>query len=158
MVLVPPGREVCTRRRGFGDAVEDDGEVLGVVVEAGEVIGLGGIAVPAMLGFVAVFDFAFVRGIRGGLQEVFEQIDGVVEHVIIGAADVDVQLAAEFGTKLVPIALKDRGEIVVLLPVGGDVVVDDARFFVENGLRVAVLADGAVDGLPDVKLFAGAGV
>jgi hypothetical protein len=37
-------------------------------------------------------------------------------------------------------------------------VVDLSGRFVEDGLRIAVLADGSVDGLPDVELFAAAAV
>jgi len=60
-----------------------------VVVQAGKVVRLMGVAVPAVFGAFTVFYFAFVRGIGSGLQEVFDQVDGVVEHVIVGAADED---------------------------------------------------------------------
>ena len=97
-------------------------------------------------------------GICGGLQEIFDQVDGVVEHVVVGAADVDAELAAEFGAERGPVALQDVAEVVVFLPVGGDCGIDVAGFFVENRRGVAVVTDRAVDRLPDVELFAGAAV
>ena len=99
---VAPGGEVGAGARSFGDAVEDFGQILGVVVEAREIVGKIWIAVPAVLGFVAVFNFAVVGRIRGGLEKIFEEIDGVVEHVIVRAADVYVELALKFGAELGP--------------------------------------------------------
>src|SRR5262249_42715260 len=47
-------------------------------------------------------------------------------------------------------------QVVVLAPVGRDVLVDDARRLVPDRLRVAVAAHGREDGLPDVPLVGGA--
>ena len=88
------------------ETVEDDGQIHSVVVQAREVVGLVGIAVPAVFGAFAVFYFAFVRGICGGLQEIFDEVHGVVEHVVVGAAYVDVQFAAEFRAQGGPVALQ----------------------------------------------------
>ncbi len=140
------------------DAVEDHRDVHRVVVEAREIVGFGGVAVPTVFRPVAVFDFAFVGGICGGLEEVFDQIDSVVEHVVVGAAYVDAEFAAEFGAEGGPVALEDVAEVVVFLPVGGDFRIDVAGFLVEDLHGITVGADWAVDGLPDVELFAGARV
>ena len=105
---------------GFGDAVEDFGQVLRVVVEAREIVGQIRVAVPAMFGFVSVFNFAIIGRIRGGLQKIFEQINGVVEHVIVRAAHVDVQLALKLRAEFRPIALENRAKVVMFLPVFGD--------------------------------------
>jgi len=48
----------------------------------------------------------------GCVEEIFHQVDGVVEHVIVGATYVDAQLAAEFGAEGGPVALQDGAEIV----------------------------------------------
>ena len=125
-------------------------------MEAREIVGLGGIAVPAVFGAVAVFYFAFVGRVRGGFQKIFDEVDGVVEHVVVGAAHVDAELAAEFGAERGPVRLQDVAQVVVFLPVGGDFGIDLAGFLVENLHGIAVGADWAVDGLPDVELLAGA--
>jgi len=54
------------------------GQVLRVVVEARQIVGKIRVAVPAMLGFIAVLNFAVIRRVRGGLQKIFEKVDGVV--------------------------------------------------------------------------------
>jgi hypothetical protein len=76
--LVAPGGGVGAGRGGFGDAVEDLGQVHGVVVEAGIGVGEGRIAIPAVFGTVAVFDFAAVGRTFGGLEKIFKKVDGVV--------------------------------------------------------------------------------
>ena len=85
---------------------------------------MGGIAVPAMFGAVAVLYFALVRRVGGGLQKIFDEVDGVVEHVVVGAAHVDAELAAEFWAERGPVALQDVAEVVVFLPIGGDFGID----------------------------------
>ena len=92
------------------------------------------------------------------LQKIFDEIDGVVEHVVVGAAHVDAELAAEFGAERGPVALENVAQVVVFFPVGGDFRIDVAGFLIENLLGITVRADWAVDGLPDVELFAGARV
>src|SRR4029077_1823125 len=43
----------------------------------------------------------------------------------------------------------------MFFPVGGDGRINVARFLVKDWLRVAIGADGAVNSLPNVELFAG---
>ncbi len=76
-------------------------------MEAREIVGQIGVAVPAVFGFIAVFNFAVVGRVRGGLQKIFEKIDGVVQHVIVRAAHVDIQLALQLRAELGPIALEN---------------------------------------------------
>ncbi len=61
-----------------------------MIPETGDVIGEVGVAVPAVFEAVAVFDFA---AIVGGLEEVFHQVDGVVEVEVVHVAAVDMELA-----------------------------------------------------------------
>src|SRR5665213_793060 len=95
--LVAPAGEVGVGWGGFGDAVHDLGKVHLVVVEAGVGVGFGGVTVPAVLGAGAVFDFAVVgdavAGGAGGLEEVFHQVDGVVEETGVVGAGVEAELA-----------------------------------------------------------------
>ena len=58
-----------------------------------------------MLGAIPVFYFAAVRRILGDLQEILEIINGVIEEVGVGTADVDVNLALELRPKGRPVAL-----------------------------------------------------
>ena len=110
-----------------------------------------------MFSAIAVFYFAAVWGIRGGVQNIFEVVDAVVQKIGISAADVNINLAFELWTQRSPIFLQDRAQIVMFLPVCGGGGIDLASFLIEDGLRVAVLAYGPVDGLPDIELLARAG-
>ena len=130
----------------FWDAVHDLRQIHLVVVEAGVGVGFGGVAVPAVLGAGAVLHFAVVgdavAGGAGGLEEVLHQVDGVVEEVGVVGADVEVELALEFGAEGLPVALQDGVEVEVVVPVGGGLVVDGAGLLVEDGDGVAVGALG----------------
>src|SRR5579872_3205960 len=63
--LITPGGEVGSGGGGFFDALQDHRNVHGVVVQAREIVRLGGIAVPAVFGAVAVFYLALVGRVRG---------------------------------------------------------------------------------------------
>jgi hypothetical protein len=65
-----------------------------------------------------------------------------------------VELALEFGAERGPVALEDGGEVVVVAPVGGDFMIDDAGALVPDFGGVTIGADRAEDGLPDVPLLA----
>ena len=119
MALVFPAGQVGSWRGGLLDALHDLWQVHGVVVQAREIVGQRGVAVPAVLGAVAVFHFAFV-GRVAGLQKILQQVDGVVQKIVVGAADVDVELALQLRAQRRPVALEDVAQIVVLFPVGGD--------------------------------------
>src|SRR6185312_14338006 len=82
-----------------------------------------------------------------------------VEEEAVLVADVDAeQLALELGTEGGPIALEDVAEVVVIAPVRGDLVIDDAAGLVEDATRIAVGAERREDRLPDVELLARARV
>src|SRR5262249_33487340 len=91
--LVTPRSEVGAGRRGFGHAVEDLRQVLKVVMKAGEVIGEVGVAIPAVLRAIAVLDLAVVGRILSVLQKILDEVNGVIEEEIVGAAAVNVKLA-----------------------------------------------------------------
>src|ERR1700722_2809208 len=136
---------------GLLNALHDLGQVHGVVAQTRDRVGLVGIAVPAMLGPVAVFHFALVRHpvARGAgfIEKVLHQVNGVVEEVGIGRADVKMELPLELRPKLVPVALEDGIQIIVIVPVGGCLVVDGPGLLIENLRRVAVRAHRAVNRL-----------
>jgi len=91
----------------------------------------------------------------GKPKEVFQKVDRVVEHIIVCAAAINVQLSCQFGAQCSPIPLKNCAQVVMLLPVGGDGGIDFSRLLVEDRLRITVGANGTVYRLPDVELFAG---
>ncbi len=69
-----------------------------------------------------------------------------------------MQLTLQLWSEGDPVALQDRIQIVVGVPIFGRFVVDRAGLLVEDRLRIAVFTDGRIDSLPDVELFAGAPV
>src|SRR5262249_52962154 len=83
MLLVSPTRDVTPRRRCLQEALEDLGGVHLVISQAADGIGKFGVAVPAMFGPVAVENLATIGGIGRFLEEVFHQVDGVVQVVIV---------------------------------------------------------------------------
>jgi hypothetical protein len=99
-------------------------------------------------------------GVRvgSGVEEFLHEVHGTVEVVSVGSTDGDVEFALEFGAESGPVALEDGGEVIVLVPVGGDIVIDDAGVLIPDFGGVAIGADGAEDGLPDVPLLARAAV
>jgi hypothetical protein len=126
-------------------------------VQAREGVGQFRVAVPAVLGAIAVLDFSFigdaVTGRAGLVEKVLQQVDRVVEEVGVGGADIDVQFALQVGPQLVPIALQDGVQVVVIVPVGCDMVIDGAGLLVEDLRRIAVWAHRSVDCLPNVELL-----
>src|SRR5579859_1921323 len=104
----------------------------------------------------AVIEGGVGMRIGGGIESVLHVVDGGVEVIGVRGADHDVQLALKLGAQGFPIALHDGGEVIVLAPVGGDFVIDDAGALIPDFGGIAVGADGAEDGLPDVPLLAGA--
>ena len=87
------------------------------------------------------------------LKLLFEHVDCVVEEVGVGVANGDVKLAFELGAEGGPVALHDRGEVVVVVPVGEDLLVDRAGLRIDDLCGIAVFAGGREDGLPDVPLL-----
>src|SRR5215813_3851860 len=112
------------------------------------------IAVPAMLGAVAVIHLAPVKRICRALQELLDQVHRVVQIVVVHVAAVDMYLAFEFRAERLPIALEDMAQVVIFAPVFGDRAVYIAGHLVPDALRIAVWAYRRIDGLPDVPLVA----
>src|SRR6267378_6980152 len=99
-----------------------------------------------------------MAGLPGAFEKVFQQMNSAVQVIGVARAHLDVQFAHEFRTQRFPVALHDVAQIVVLSPVFGYFAVDDARLLVEYRLWIAIAADGAVHGLPDIELFGRASV
>ena len=95
-----------------------------------------------------------MSGGAGQLQEVFHQVDRIVQEIGVIRADIDVELAPQFRASW-PIALQYRVQIVMFAPIFGGGVIDHSSPFVEDRLRIAVLCSGRIDRLPDVELLAG---
>ena len=64
-----------------------------------------------------------------------------------------MQFALQILADARPVAAQILGQIPMLFPVTRDTVVDHAGALVENFLRIAVVADRRINGLPDVPLF-----
>jgi hypothetical protein len=43
---------------------------------------------------VCVFYLAVVRRVRRGLQKIFNEINGIVQEIVVGAATINVQFAS----------------------------------------------------------------
>ncbi len=105
-VSISPARDVAAGRGGLQKALDDLGGVHLVIAQAADCVGLFGIAVPAMLGPIAVEHLSAVGRVGRLLEEVFHQVDGVIEVIIVHIADVDVDLAFEVLADLGPVALE----------------------------------------------------
>jgi hypothetical protein len=67
-----------------------------MVAKAGDGIGLRVIAIPAVLGSIAIIHFPAVIGIFGAFQKFFCEINRVVQVIIIHVSTVNMYLANEF--------------------------------------------------------------
>ena len=85
-------------------------------------------------------------------------MDGVVEEEGVTVADGEVELTFEFGAEGSPVALNDGVDVPVVVPVGDDLLVDDAGERVDHVGWVAVRTLRGKDGLPDIPLLGGAAV
>ena len=69
-----------------------------------------------------------------------------------------MELALQQGAQLVPVPLQNGVQVIVIVPVGGNLVIDGPGLLVEDLRRVAVRPDRAIDRLPDVELLSRAPV
>src|SRR5207249_11976147 len=98
--------------------------------------------------------FAAELWIARALEEVVEHVDAHIEEVAVGVTDVDVDVVRDLRPEGRPVGLDDVPKVVVLLPVVGDLLVDDAGALVPDPLRISVAADGTVGRFPDIPLSA----
>src|SRR3990172_7624388 len=155
---VPPALEVRSGRCGLKNPLDRLGDEPLMLAKPGGGVGARVVSVPAVLRPVAVVDLAAVVGVLGALEELLDEVDGVVQVEVVHVAYVDVDLSFEPRTELRPVALEDIGEVVVLPPELGDVLVDDSRLLVPDALRIAVFTGGREHGFPDVPLLSRAGL
>src|SRR3972149_4850922 len=101
-------------------------------------------------------EFAVVVGTLGAREELFHQESRLLEVESVGVAHEHTDLPLELRAERRPIALEDVPKVVVLFPVGGHFLVDDARLLVVEKARIAVAPHRTVNGLEDVHLVAGA--
>ena len=125
-----------------------------MVAEARQVIRQSVVAVPAVLGPVAVINLAVVVGVFGVFQEFFHQVDRIVQVIVVHVANIDVNFALELGAESFPVALQDVAQVVVLAPVGRRVGINFAGQLVPDAPRVAVRSDRRENCFPDVVLVA----
>src|SRR5580704_13455831 len=83
-------------------------------------------------------------------------MESVVEEVIIGIADGDVEFALEFRAEGLPVLFHDEAQ-VIFFPLFGDAVVNDSGLRVPKRNGPAISAARAIDGVPCAPLFAGHG-
>ena len=152
---VSPARHVAVGRSCLEDSLDDPICIHLMVTQPGKRNGPGRIAVPAMFVAATVGDFATEERVLGRVEEVLDEVHGVVEVEIVGLADVEVDLAFKVLADLRPVATEDLREVVMIAPMNGDGRVDDAGPLVPDPLGIAIIADGREDGLPDVPLLAG---
>ena len=106
-ISVSPTRQIRSLGYSLLDAVENLGQVLRVVMQAREIVGQRGVAVPAVLGARAVGHFAAIGWVGRGVEKVLHTVDGIVQEVGIFRADIDVNLASEFGAQLRPVSFEN---------------------------------------------------
>ena len=99
-----------------------------IVVQPRIPIGLLGIAVPAVLGARPIANLALVRhavsGSAGLLEEIFHQINRIVQEISVIGADVKMKLALQLRPQRRPVPLQNRIQVVVLAPVLSRFVID----------------------------------
>src|SRR5208282_3542538 len=146
LVLPPGGGGHVGAFRGdeFGDFLDADGLLDG--------------AHPAMRLADTVNEETFVVRVLGGFHPVLEFADGDVELVGVHGADVYVEFVHELGAEGGPVSFEVFEQVGVVFPILGDGGIDFAGALVEERLEVAVGAERAEDGGPDVELVAGAAV
>ena len=105
--LVTPARQIGSGRRSLLDAVQDFGQVHGLVVKPRVGVRQIGIAVPAVFGTRSI-GYLGIGGRIRCLQEVIHQVDGVVKEVGVVRAYIEVNLALQFWLQNRPVALQDR--------------------------------------------------
>src|SRR5262245_22156835 len=152
--LILPTADIRPGRSGLFDAFEYFRQVHNVVPQPRKMIGKVMIAVPAVLGAVAVIHFAGVKRSGCALQKLLDQVDRVVQIVVIHIAAVDVNLAFELRTERLPITFEDVAEVIIFAPVFGDRTIYLAGHLVPDALRVTVGPYRRIDRLPDVPLIA----
>ena len=111
------------------------------------------VAVPAVFGAVAIVYLSIVIGSRCFFQDLFGQIDGIIEVIVVHIPTVDVQFTGQFRAEACPVPLKNVGQVIVLLPEGRYLGVDLAGVLVPDSLGVAVVSDRAIYGFPDIPLL-----
>ena len=93
----------CRSRRL--DALQNRGQILEVVVQARIGVGLGVVAVPTMLGPIAIVDAALVCRFQC-LEPLLCEVDAVGQIIIVAIADVQMDLALELGSQCAPISVR----------------------------------------------------
>src|SRR5437868_5704658 len=86
-------------------------------------------------------------------QERVEQMHGVVQEIIVGFADPDVQLAAQARREFLPVLLKNQAQVVAL-PMLDDAAVDLAGLGVPQRHRATISAARPVNRIPRAPLLA----
>src|SRR6186713_2615981 len=159
LALIFPARQIRTGRCGFADALHDPWQEHLVITQARDRVWLSRIAVPAMLEAVSIRNLTFIGWVFRVREELIGKAYRAVEEVVVHRAYIYVQFAAElFAEPALPVAAQDLHQIVVLLPVLGDLVVDHARALVPDRRGITIRAHRRENGLPDVPLIAAAPV
>src|SRR5262249_33386797 len=152
--LVLPTGNISSVRSSLFDALEYLRQVHYVVPQSRKVIGQVMIAIPAVLGAIAVIYLACIERIGCALQKLLDKIDCIVQIIVIHVAAIDVYLAFELRAERLPIAFEDMTEVIIFAPVFGHRTIYLAGHLVPDALRITVGAYRRIDRLPDVPLIA----
>ena len=150
---IAPAGQICSGRGCLHHPVHKLGDKHLMVTESRDGVGLGMIAVPAVLGPVPVIHFSAVIRICRAFQKFFSQIDRIVQVIIIHVSAVDMDLSQKSGTQSIPIPLQDVAEIIIFPPVFGYFVVDLPRQFIPYRFGITILPHRRINRLPDVPLI-----
>ncbi len=78
-----------------------------MIPESADIIGLGMIAIPAMLGTVAVVHLAVADRIGQLLQHILRGVDRIIQVVAVHIPHIDMDLPFQLPADLRPIPLND---------------------------------------------------
>ena len=78
LYLITPTLQIRAGWGALGNAVDDLGGVELMITKSRDCVGAGVVAVPAVLGAGFVVDFAGVKGVLRCLEEIVDQVDGVI--------------------------------------------------------------------------------
>src|SRR6266404_1660330 len=93
LLLISPTLQIRARWGALNYAVDDLWGVELMIAESRDCIRSGVVAVPAVLGAAFVVDFAAIERVLSCLEEIIDQVHGVIKKVVISLADVEVDLA-----------------------------------------------------------------
>src|SRR5438105_1623273 len=81
------------------------------------------------------------------VQKRIQHMDGIIQKVIVRFSDPDLEFAFELGAERLPMLLQQEAQII-LLPLFGDLMIDDARLRIPQRDWAAISTAWPVDRIP----------